>query len=69
MQSNLVHYLTENQVSSITGIPIPTLRNQRHLCKGIPYYKLTDSRHVRYKYSDVISYMESNRIDPTLRDK
>lgn len=56
-----VQYLTEKQVSTITGRALSTLRNERFLGKGIPYIKIGKS--VRYKYDDVISFMEAGRIE------
>ena len=50
------------EVSKITGIVVGTLRNHRYQRKGIPYVKLT-SKMCRYKLSDVLAYMEANRID------
>mgnify|MGYP001770117880 CR=1 FL=1 len=54
-------YLTEQEVSAITGRAISTIRNERFMRKGLPYYKI-GGRSVRYKSEDVISYMESRRI-------
>ena len=56
-----VHYLTEKQVSKITSKALATLRNDRHHKRGIRYLK--DGRSVRYDYRDVISYMESKKIE------
>lgn len=56
-------YLTEQTVSEKTKIKLPTLRNHRHLCKGIPYLKLS-GRCVRYDPDDVDAYMQKHRIDP-----
>ena len=53
-------FLTETQVSEITKIALPTLRNQRFRCMGIPYYKV--GRSVRYRLKDVLQFMESRRI-------
>jgi hypothetical protein len=58
---NKLRYLTEVEVSALTKIALPTLRNQRSRGVGIPYYKL--KRSVRYLLSDVIDYMERHRID------
>ena len=60
MQSIHPQYINEIQVSKITGIALSTLRNHRFEGRGIPYIKLKKS--VRYKYQDVIDYMESRRI-------
>jgi len=55
-------YLLEQTVSEITNLKLPTLRNHRHLRKGIPYIKL--GRAVRYDPADVEAYMQKHRIDP-----
>jgi len=55
-------YVKEQTVSEITGYKLPTLRNHRHLRKGIPYIKA--GRSVRYDPADVEAYMQKNRIDP-----
>ncbi len=55
-------YLNEKEVCEFTGISLSSLRNNRHLCKGLPYIKLGKS--VRYDLRDVISHMESHRIQP-----
>ena len=55
-------YINEKEVSRITGIGIQTLRNYRSLRKGLPFVKL--DRAVRYNFDDVISYMESNKVEP-----
>jgi len=54
-------YITEKEVSGITGRALPTLRNDRHRCRGIPYVKLGKS--VRYCLEDVLQYMESRKIN------
>ena len=54
-------YVDENKVSKITGRAVQTLRNDRFLRKGIPYFKV--GRSVRYDLQEVIDYMESRRID------
>ena len=53
-------YLTEAEVSALTKIALPTLRNQRFRGVGIPYYKI--GRSVRYRLQEVLDYMESKRI-------
>lgn len=55
-------YLLETEVSERTKLKLPTLRNHRHLHKGIPYIKF--GRSVRYDPDDVERYMQSHRIDP-----
>jgi predicted DNA-binding transcriptional regulator AlpA len=53
-------YLTEKEVTEITRIGLQTLRNQRFRGVGIPYSKI--GRSVRYCLSDVIVYMEKQKI-------
>ncbi len=59
---NLPQYVNEKKVSAITGRALPTLRNDRHNSRGIPYCKI--GRSVRYALADVITYMESRKIVP-----
>jgi len=54
-------YLTEKQVSELTGFALSTLRNNRFKRQGIPYLKI-GKRTVRYLLDDVLAYMESRRI-------
>lgn len=54
-------YLTEKEVSAITGRAVSTLRNERFMRKGLPYLKV-GGRSIRYKSEDVIAYMEGRRI-------
>jgi len=54
-------YLNEKEVAAITGRALSTLRNERFMRKGLPYYKI-GGRSIRYKTEDVIAYMESRRI-------
>ena len=56
-----IKYIDEKEVSRITGFALPTLRNDRHRGKGIPYVKR--GRSVRYRLDEVIDYMESYRIE------
>lgn len=55
-----LRYLTEKDVKKITQRALPTLRNDRHRGKGIPYMKI--GRSVRYNLQDVIEFMESRKI-------
>jgi len=58
---NEKRYLTEKQVSEMTGFALSTLRNHRFKRQGIPYLKI-GKRTVRYLLDDVLAYMESRRI-------
>ena len=55
-------YLTEKDVAARTRLKLPTLRNHRHLSKGIPYIKV--GRSVRYDPDDVENFMQRHRIMP-----
>ena len=57
-----IKFLNEKQVSSLTGMALPTLRNNRHMGRGIPYCKV--GRSVRYCWQDIIDYMEARKIQP-----
>ena len=59
--NNQTKYITEKEVAKITSRALSTLRNDRFQGKGIPYIKIRKS--VRYKYEDVIEYMEARRIE------
>lgn len=55
-----IRWLTENEVSLITGRALSTLRNERSQGRGIPYCKV--GRSVRYRLGDVVDFMESHLI-------
>ena len=53
-------YINERKVSEITGRALPTLRNDRHHGRGIPYAKIGKS--VRYSVTDVVDFMEGRKV-------
>ena len=55
-----IQYIDEKEVSRITRFALPTLRNDRHRGRGIPYCKI--GRSVRYRLDDVYDFMESHKI-------
>lgn len=59
---NKIEYLKEKQVSELTGIALPTLRNHRSKGCGLPYIKV--GRAVRYSYQDVIDFFEGHKVKP-----
>lgn len=61
MPTTRMQYLTEKQVSEMTGRALSTLRNDRMYRRGLPYVKL--GRSVRYDLEDVRTFMESRRIE------
>ncbi len=56
-----VRYLTELEVSKLTGFALSTLRNHRHRGVGLPYLKL--GRAIRYKFSDIVEFMDGHKIE------
>lgn len=54
-------YLNEMEVAAITGRAVSTLRNERHLRRGIPYHVI-GQRSIRYRLADVMAFMEAQRI-------
>jgi predicted DNA-binding transcriptional regulator AlpA len=60
MEQKEVRFLTEKQVNQMTNQCLSTLRNARHLNRGIKYCKI--GRSVRYELSDVLEFMRSRKI-------
>lgn len=54
-------YLNEVEAAAITRRAVSTLRNERHLRRGIPYLKI-GRRSIRYKLEDILSFMEGRRV-------
>lgn len=54
-------YLNEVEAAAVTGRAVSTLRNERHLRRGIPYLHV-GRRSIRYKIEDIRSFMEMRRI-------
>lgn len=55
-------WLTEREVSRLTGISVSTLQKQGFRGKGIPYSKV-GTKSVRYSFQDVVDYMDSQKIE------
>ncbi len=54
-------FLNEFEVAALTGRAVSTLRNDRHLRRGIPYLKVS-KRSIRYRLPDVLNFMEARPI-------
>ncbi len=54
-------YLNETETAALTGRAVSTLRNERHLRRGLPYLKIS-KRTIKYRLQDVLSFMEGRRI-------
>ena len=60
MEQKEVRFLTEKDVKYMTNRALSTLRNDRHLNRGMPYVKI--GRSVRYEMDDVLKFMRSRKI-------
>ena len=54
-------YLNEQETATLAGRSVNTLRNERHVRRGLPYLKV-GGRSIRYKLQDVLAFMEGRRI-------
>ena len=60
---NQLQIINEKEAAHLLSVGVQTLRNWRHLRKGPPYIKIS-SRSVRYRISDLGSFMEARKIHP-----
>ncbi len=54
--------MTDHEVSLLVGKSVQSIRNDRSLGKGIPYFKV--GRTVRYRRGEVLQWLEAQRIEP-----
>ena len=54
-------YITEKELSAITGRALQTLRNDRFNGRGFPYIKL--GRSIRYDEEVAIAIMEQRKVE------
>ena len=54
-------YVTEKEVSKRIEVSLSKLRNDRHLGRGLPYYKFGNN--VRYAARDIKDFMDAHRIE------
>ena len=61
---NSFEYLSPKEVSKLLGVSTHLLQKWRSLGVGIPYIKLGRSKSsvVRYKKSDLLKYLDENKI-------
>ena len=57
-----VQAVGEHTAAAILEKSVQSLRNERHLGRGLPYVKI--GRSVRYLLSDIREYLQRHRIDP-----
>ncbi len=55
-------FMGEKEISLRTSFKLQTLRNHRHLGKGLPYLKV--GRKILYDWDDVVEYLETKKIYP-----
>ena len=60
-------YITEKELSAITGRALQTLRNDRFNGRGFPYIKLGKS--VRYDQEVAIAIMEQSKVETSSFEK
>lgn len=61
----LPKFITDLQVCELTGLKRQTLSNQRHCKRGIPFYRV--GRSIRYRVSDIETYLKGVRFDYTTK--
>lgn len=60
-------YLTDREVSQLTGRALSTLKNDRTAGRGFPFIKW--GRFVRYRKTDIIDFMESKKVIPNTKEE
>lgn len=53
-------YISERELHEIIGVSLSTLRQNRHMRVGFPYYKIGKS--VKYKMSEVLEYIDERKV-------
>ena len=56
-------YISEKEVSAMTGRALQTLRNDRFEGKGFPYIKY--GKAIKYDQDEVIAIMEAHKVKTT----
>jgi len=56
-------YISEKEVSAMTGRGLQTLRDDRYKGKGFPYIKY--GKAIKYDQDEVIAIMEAHKIKTT----
>jgi hypothetical protein len=62
MEKGIPNLLNEKEISKIVRRSIQTLRNDRHMSRGLPYIR--SGRSILYSLDDVVGYLQARRIDP-----
>jgi len=62
VNENQNYLVNEHVAAKILSKGVQSLRNDRHLSRGLPYIKLSKS--VRYSLQDIYKHIDENRITP-----
>ncbi len=54
--------LNEHEVAHLVGKSVQSLRNDRYLGKGAPYFKV--GRAISYRRGEVLNWSETQRVEP-----
>lgn len=61
-------FLSEKQVSELTGLALSTLRNWRFQGKPPAYIRVGGGRAIRYSRHEIEAFMEAGRVEPRQAD-
>ena len=59
---DLMRAMNDHEVALLVGKSVQTLRNDRYLGRGAPYFKV--GKAVRYRRGEVLKWLEAQRIEP-----
>lgn len=62
LTSAVPQLLTEQQVSEVTGIAVPSLRADRCRGNGFPFVKF--GKRVRYRADDLVKFIAAHTVPP-----
>lgn len=63
MQKSGKILFTEKELEKMGFGNAATLRNYRHLGRGLPFVRI-GQRSIRYRRDDLINHLNANRVDP-----
>jgi hypothetical protein len=53
----------ERVYAALRDCPLQTVRNDRYLQRGCPFYKIPGCRSVRYRLADILAFLEQGRVE------
>lgn len=63
MQDNQDRLLTEKEAAPVVGLSVRTLQQRRYLALPPRFVRLPRTRSIRYRLSDLRSYVEQGIVD------